>query len=813
MKKRVLSMILALVLLIGLLPIQANADELENGLMYKVYWNYIEIYGYTGNDTQLVIPSEIKGLPVTTISHNAFNNSDSLTSVYIPASVTSIGFYPFMACSNLNRIYVDKNNPNYCTDDRGVLFDKAKTVIIDVPDRIAGTYRIPDGVISISPYAFSECSDLTSIFVPDGVTTIELRAFSLCTSLTSITLPDSVTSIGNGAFYRCVSLTKIDLPDNLTTIEMTLFWDCVSLTSVLIPDSVTSIDYEAFYHCTSLTSITIPDSVTSIKGWAFMLCSNLTSIIFQGDAPQFDPYIFNDVITTAHYPSGNATWTEDILQDYGGKITWFTHDPSHAPEYTAVVTEPTCTEQGYTTYTCECGYSYPSEYVDALDHNFADGFCTRCGWINNGLQYKLRKDYVEITHYVGNGKELVIPAEIEGLPVTLIGCFSFLDRSSLTSIDLPDSLTSIGKHTFDGCSNLTSIDLPVGLTSIGWNAFADCSSLTSIDLPDSVTSIESGTFEGCTSLTSITIPNRVASIWSDAFSGCSSLTSIIFKGDAPEFGSGIFIDVTAIVNYPTNNSTWTEDVMLNYGGKITWVAHETSHAPEYHAASTTAPTCTEQGFTVYACACGSSYVSDYVKALGHNYAKGSCTRCGEADPNYNPVEPPFLDVPADSFYAAPVLWALENGITTGISPTSFAPEEQCSRSQVVTFLWRTLGSSDPYIDFNPFSDVTSSDFFYKPVLWALENGITTGLSPNYFGAAAPCNRAQVVTFLWRAAGCPEPSSTDDPFADVSPTDYYYKPVLWALENGITTGLSPNHFGAAAPCNRAQVVTFLYRAYN
>ena len=112
---------------------------------------------------------------------------------------------------------------------------------------------------------------------------------------------------------------------------------------------------------------------------------------------------------------------------------------------------------------------------------------------------------------------------------------------------------------------------------------------------------------------------------------------------------------------------------------------------------------------------------------------------------------------------------------------------------------------------NPFLDVNETHFFYDPVLWAVENGITSGMTPTEFGPFSVCNRAQVVTFLWRAAGSPEPTATENPFEDVKEGDFFYKPVLWAVENGITKGLDAAHFGPCSACNRAQVVTFLFRA--
>jgi hypothetical protein len=156
---------------------------------------------------------------------------------------------------------------------------------------------------------------------------------------------------------------------------------------------------------------------------------------------------------------------------------------------------------------------------------------------------------------------------------------------------------------------------------------------------------------------------------------------------------------------------------------------------------------------------------------------------------------------------------VENGITSGATATTFNPGGTCLRAQVVTFLHRAAGNPEPTKTNNPFKDVKTTDFFYKPVLWAVEKGITNGTSATTFGSFDTCNRAAVVTFLWRAKGSPEPTSTKNPFVDVKSTDFFYKAVLWAVENGITNGIDATHFGPTTGCNRAQVVTFLYRAYN
>lgn len=173
---------------------------------------------------------------------------------------------------------------------------------------------------------------------------------------------------------------------------------------------------------------------------------------------------------------------------------------------------------------------------------------------------------------------------------------------------------------------------------------------------------------------------------------------------------------------------------------------------------------------------------------------------------------PFTDVKEGDFFYEPVMWAVQNGITNGVDDTHFGPNGTCLRAHVVTFLHRAAGNPNPTSTNNPFTDVKSADFFYKPVLWAVEKGITNGTSATTFGSYDNCNRAAVVTFLWRAAGCPEPTSTNNPFVDVKSSDFFYKPVLWAVEKGITNGIDATHFGPTTACNRAQVVTFLYRAF-
>ncbi len=368
--------------------------------------------------TSITIPDS-----VTRIGESAFDGCTGLASITV---------------SGGNKTFDSRNNCNGIIETAtNTLISGCKNT--DIPDsvtRIGGgafygctglaSITIPDSVTSIGASAFWDCTGLTSITIPDSVTSIGYWAFYGCTGLTSITIPDSVTSIGNGAFDGCTGLASItvsggnkkfdsrnncngiietasntlisgckntDIPDSVTRIGDRAFWGCTGLTSVTIPDSVTSIGDSAFRNCTGLTSITIPDSVTSIGDGAFAYCTGLTSVCFMGDAPvvnessfqtydeKFHAYI-NIPGLTLYYIEGKSGWTTPTWgeEEYPTAVWDGVNIPQpHTHSYTAVVTAPTCTEKGYTTYTCACGDSYKKDFVSALGHDFKDGTCTRCG--------------------------------------------------------------------------------------------------------------------------------------------------------------------------------------------------------------------------------------------------------------------------------------------------------------------------------------------------------------------------------------------------------------------------------------------------
>ena len=241
-----------------------------------------------------------------------------------------------------------------------------------------------------------------------------------------------------------------------------------------------------------------------------------------------------------------------------------------------------------------------------------------------------------------------------------------------------------------------------------------------------------------------------------------------------------------------------------------------------------APTCTARGYTRHHCSrCGDAYRTDITEKLGHEYGEGvetkeptlttmgrvtyTCIRCADSYTETTPKwSNPFLDVDKKAYYFTPVLWASNTGITTGTSAETFSPEGSCTRGQVVTFLWRMAGEPMPRSGQAGFADVPADAYYAEAVYWAVEQGITNGVGDGAFAPDRICTRCEVVTFLHRYLGSPKPGQ-EEGFRDVPRDAYFHGSVYWAYEQSITQGIAPDQFAPYETCTRAQIVTFLYRA--
>ena len=505
---------------------------------------------YCSGLTSVTIPTG-----VTSIEDYAFYYCSGLTSVTIPNSVTSIGDYVFSNCSGLASINVASGNTHYSSID-GVLYNYVQDTLILCPEAKTSV-TIPNGVTSIGGSAFSDCSGLTSVTIPNSVTSIGDRAFAYCRGLTSVSIPTGVTSIGDRAFAYCSGLTSVTIPTGVTFIGEYAFSGCSGLTSinvtsgnthyssidgvlynyvqdtlilcpevktsVSIPNSVTSIGGSAFSGCSSLTSVTIPNSVTSIGGSAFFVCSSLTSVTIPNSVTSIGYEAFEGCrgLTTLNF---NAINCQDFSSNpFGTALTTVNIGDS-------VQRIPANFVSGCDVLT---SITIPNSVTSIGNSAFED--CSSLTTLNFNAINCQDFNYYYLPFRGTSLTTVNIGDSVQRIPANFVrGC------SGLTSVSIPTGVTSIGNGAFNGCSGLTSITIPTGVTFIGNSAFNGCSGLTSVTIPTGVTSIENRAFYNCSGLTSVTIPNSVTSIGESAFSGCSDLTSVSIPTGVTSIGGGAF---------------------------------------------------------------------------------------------------------------------------------------------------------------------------------------------------------------------------------------------------------------------------------
>lgn len=379
-------------------------------------------------------------------------------------------------------------------------------------------------------------------------------------------------------------------------------------------------------------------------------------------------------------------------------------------------------------------------------------------------------------------------------------------RNDIKKLVIREGVTALGACAFLDCTNLTSAIVPEGIRSLPFQVFRNCIHLTELKLPGTLEMLDNECL-WYIGITEFMLPASVTQV-KEHFYGAQA-SKILADPANPNYTDvdGVLFskDRKTLVMYPEMKGT---DYTVPEGTQII-----RGHAFAYNSVleQIIIPASVQEiqawGF------CGASQLKT-VYYYGNNDTWNSIVSKENNDALLNAtvnfLEDQFIDVSnRNDYFYEPVYWAVDRGITTGRTSTFFDPYGECTRGHIVTFLWRAMGQPEPSIR-NPFTDVKESDNFYKAVLWAYENGITTGQTATSFGPWKSCTRGQIVTFLWRAKGEPNVSGSN-PFVDVKKSDYFYKAVLWAAKNGITTGKTPTSFVPYSTCTRGQAVTFLYRS--
>lgn len=492
---------------------------------------------------------------------------------------------------------------------------------LSTPINVSSVF-IPATVLSIGDSAFIYCDALTTVTFAENsqLKSIERAAFwgseHVHPRFKEIKIPDSVETIGNGAFYECRDLERIALPSALQTLSSVTFYNCTALSEVTFPASLKTIESSAFSGCRNLSEVKLPASLTAIQSSVFHLCINLKTVSYDGSLEQWSRITAdNDVLG---YSSPSL-----VMSDYTAQFILVKNDFLDPPPKTVTITKYTGTES--TVILPSTINSWPVTKIgeDALKDNTtitsvtipdsvteigsnAFAGCTNLtivnyagDWSNLTIQsgnpavedavnaqlfdfaFTPDNTAVIVTHYNGTAADVTIPSRYKGKPVTVIDPVAFYNNSAVTSVTIPDSVTAIPDYAFGFCSQLTNISIPNSVTFIGFSAFNSCTSLKSITLPSSLSTIQSYAFYNCGNLKTIRIPVSVTSIGNCAFDVCPSLMTVTYPGSKTQWDDNItkgsnndvlenhLICAKLEATFTADGTTFAQPQTIDRGGKFT----------------------------------------------------------------------------------------------------------------------------------------------------------------------------------------------------------------------------------------------------
>ena len=632
---------------------------------------------------------------------------------------------------------------------------------------------------SLGNQAFSGNKEVTSVLLEKAPTTVGESVFSSCASLANVTLPDDMKELQDGMFAFCTALKTLKFPAQLNRIGKACF-DKAGLTGdLVIPASVTSIGNLAFRNCFGLTSITVEGTPTfESQGFAFQFCKNLLWMKasfnitkYFGGLGTADEYQGFEKQNSAWFTSeGTQVFSDTPIDKETIFYRWFAkkvplnanggRNNGNVQEIYAFFAP--ALNDGETIPFVERYYVGQTSYIINVnsDDFTRDGYSFK-EWTGDAAGTKPYAIGKYIYNYMP--EELYAQWNKEINEDTYFVYPTIADQTYTGSGLTPEVKVTKNSQVINEGFDVTYTDN----TNVG-------TATATVKVGDTV--IGTATFNIVKATPTLTITASPASL-----RGVGKVTLTVSGVPSSEGTAAVTCDNGITVD--SENGTYSA-VLPNRTVSYTFTAN--------YDEST--------NYTATSAKCEVS--------VTRRYSSPSTPVTPEPEPT--PEETVrFADVSTSAYYYDAVKWAVENGVTDGLSATTFGPYESCTRAQIVTFLWRAAGSPEPKA-MSSFTDVPASAYYVKAVAWAVENGITNGMTETTFAPDATCTRGQSVTFLYRALKGTASGSTN--FTDVASDVFYADAVNWAVASDVTNGTSNTTFSPNADCTRAEIVTFLYRAY-
>lgn len=813
----------------------------------------LTLTGYTGTEHDLYLPAELDGKAVSGVGDGCFAGRLEPETVHLPEGITRIGDYAFECCSALRKIYLPASL-RYI--GQGAFSGCAALYLVDLQEGLEHIGRgaflccddlvqleLPATLRELGDFAFSDCASLMSVrFAGNEVHRLPDRLFHGCSSLARLKLPEEISAIGKRCFSGCEGLSNLYFGTPLTELGSYAFERCSNLSSlyfstqelpsglldgcsslswfnladgtlrirfgafagsgvqgVSIPASVEEIEAGAFYqmhgsvsldeenaHYTLIdgsvytadgktllaffpadpyaeepqTAFVLPEGVERIASYA-LAESTLSTVVLPASLQRIDAYAFADsAVEELEIPAG-VDVDPDAFRSPGGSGEEGGEEPDEpgedpVPEIIGSVAgeKNLFREEDYAGYREITNEEFDAWAEEYMAYNASQGVSLSAATMPYVMRYKGEV----IPHY---------------MPMTAVqnrDPAMWAEAASFFGDDFEQSYLMMDHGLF---------------TELSRGKMQDDLILYS-GLYDSQLMAAAGTEERPTQ-------QQLVDAIGTSFTDPIMISTTTDPGVAAGFGDTLFIIYASREAVEQLGAICIDAVARSSEKEILMNARAQYRILDVGnmAISIQEPWDPEPSV------CYRGYVK--VELLASEAPE--------------PPEPPVLhfdDVPDNAYYRDAVYWAAENGITEGTAPNLFSPQLHATRAQAVTFLWRAAGTPEPAGDSNPFADVPEDAYYAKAVLWAVEQGITTGTSATRFTPHRDCNRGEIMTFLYRFAGSPAHSLSESPFRDVTPGKYFYLPVLWALDQKITTGISGTSFAPARACTRAEIVTFLYR---